>query len=109
MAIIKRIIIVCYLVFCFNSQALCQDKPIILEQGQPAPYSGYLFSEPQFNNLLILKANYDIDKKLWVAKEKIYQEAIKEARGHWWQGAKFNFVLGILVCVASAYVVGQVK
>jgi len=84
-----------------------------LEQGEPAPYAGYLYSEPQYDNLLELKYNYEIGKKLWDTKEKIYLGAIKEAektmKRHWWQSSKFNFVLGMLTVVVAAYVVGQTK
>ena len=113
MGIFKRIVATFLIWNLLVISSFSQDKPIILQQGQSAPYTGYLFSEPQFDNILKLKADYSIDKKLWDTKEKIYIEAIKEAekkiKGHWWESGKFNFILGILVCVASAYVIKQIK
>lgn len=111
MGISKRIIILTTVCIYLTTFCWGQDKPIILMQGQPAPYNGFLFSEAQFDNLLILKANYEIDKKLWVEKEKIYQEAIKEAEKKmdppFWKSGKFNFILGMVVVLVSAYVLGR--
>lgn len=111
MGIPKRVIII-FLCCLLPVSAACQDNPLKLKQGMAAPYNGYLFSEPQFDNLLKLKSSYEIDKKLWDTKEQIYQEAIKKAekriKGHWWESPKFNFILGMITIIAAAYVLGQI-
>lgn len=112
MGIFKRLIII-FLCCLLPITALCQDNPLKLKQGVPAPYSGFLFSEPQFDNLLELKSNYEIEKKEWQIKERVYQEAIKEAEKRmkvpFWKSPKFNFILGMLTVLAAAYVLGQTQ
>lgn len=110
MGVSKRVILI-FLCCLLPLTGLCQDRPTIVMQGQVVPYNGYLFSETQFDDILRLKSDYEIDKKLWVAKEKIYQEAIKEVEKKmnppFWKSGKFNFILGMVVVLVSAYVLGQ--
>lgn len=141
MGILKRLIIIilCASLFCFTlgdiaysqdiyidklepgeeilipikEEKVEPDKPMILLEGEKAPFNGFLFSENQFIDLLKLKSNYKIDTKYWQIKEEIYQEALKKAEKQigipFFKSFKFGFICGVGLIILSAYAIGQVK
>ena len=96
-----------------SEQNLIWPTPVVLEKGQLAKEDFYVYTENQFSQLLWLEAYYKIMERKWVAKENVYNEALKEAserlKPKFWTSFKGGFIVGICLFVASVWAVGQLK
>jgi len=118
-------LLISFVLFSQNINAQCQQPAKYLEQGSPAPCSGYLFSPEKEAELRLMSQNQELkDKKTQLLQEQLLLSesiTIKEReRAEMWRIAAeesskkaltndyFMILLGVGLTVLAGWSIGQV-
>lgn len=80
----------------------CAEVILYIEEGQPAPYSGYLLDEETYEKALMKSAEAEIYEQ----KLQLCQQALNESyKKPFFEKPKVNFLLGAALTVLLTFAV----